>query len=177
MRTALPNSNTQLKSAIHWLKRDGSTSLLRAAETRWWGLRLSPDGQQLALVEADKQQRLFVLDLTRDIPRHVTAEGGASSPVWTPDGKRLAFASDSGTGVSNLWLTNADGSGAPTRLTTSANDQQPSSWDPAGKFLAYTEITAKAARDVMILPVEGDISRGWKERHAHRVQGNGRQRE
>jgi serine/threonine protein kinase len=157
----LPTTNDQHPGPIQWLSRDGKLSILRAAETRWTELRLAPDGHQLALVELDKQRRIFTLDLTRDVAKQVTV-GGAGSPVWTSDSKRLAFASDSGTGVSNLWLTNADGSGTPTRLTTSPNDQQPSSWDPTGKFLAYTEIRPNTARDVMILPVEGDASRGWK---------------
>jgi Tol biopolymer transport system component len=159
----LPSTNDQPASAIYWLSRVGATSVLRAAETHWHGLRFSPDGRQLALVEEDKQDRIFVQDLTRDIPQQVTAEGGTTSdPVWTPDGKRLAYAADTGTGVSNLWITNADGSGNPTRLTTSADDQQPNSWDPTGKFLAYTEIRPKTTRDVMILPLDGDASRGWK---------------
>jgi serine/threonine-protein kinase len=158
----LPNTNLRPASAIHWLSRDGKTSVLRAAETRWSQLRFSPNGLQLALIEADKQQRVFVQDLTRDIPKQVTMEGGASSPVWTPNGKHLAYGSDSGRGVSNLWLTNADGSGTPTRLTTSSNDQQPSSWDPTGKFLAFTELRPNTSRDVMILPVESDAGGGWK---------------
>ena len=32
----------------------------------------------------------------------------------------------------------------------------------SGKFLAYTEIRRDTTRDVMILPVEGDATRGWK---------------
>ena len=114
----VPQANDQVQSAIHWLSRDGKTSVLRVAETRWWGVRLSPDGRKIASVEVDKQ-RIFVEDLARQIPTQVMTEGLASSPVWTPDGKRLAYASDSGTGVSNLWLTDAFGSGTPARLTTS----------------------------------------------------------
>ena len=157
----VPQANDQVQSAIHWLSRDGKTSVLRVAETRWWGVRLSPDGRKIASVEVDKQ-RIFVEDLARQIPTQVMTEGLASSPVWTPDGKRLAYASDSGTGVSNLWLTDAFGSGTPARLTTSLNDQQPSSWDPTGQFLAYTEIRKNSARDVMILKVSGDATQGWK---------------
>jgi serine/threonine-protein kinase len=159
----LPNTSDLPTSPIHWLSRDGKTSVLRAAATRWWGLRFSPDGQQLALVELDKQRRIFSIDLARDVPKQVTVESvGEGSPVWAPDSKRLAFGTDSVRGVSNLWLTNADGSGTPTRLTTSPNEQYPYSWDPTGKFLAYTESRPNNARDVMILPVEGDASRGWK---------------
>ena len=158
----LPTTSDEPASAIHWLSRDGTTAVLRAAKSHWSSLRLSPDGQKLALIEEDKRRRVFVHDVTRDIAKQVTTEGQATSVVWSPDGKQLAFSSDSGTGVSNLWLANTDGSGTPTRLTTSPNDQQPSSWDPAGRFLAYTQLTAKTARDVMILPVERDASQGWK---------------
>ena len=56
-------------------------------------------------------------------------------PAWSPDGARLAFASDRH-GDPELYLVGVDGS-APTRLTTDpAADGEPS-WSPDGARLAF----------------------------------------
>src|SRR5262249_32108712 len=48
------------------------------------------------------------------------------------------------------------------RLTESRNLQFPVSWDPSGRFLAFTEIRPGTSEDLMILPMEGDDATGWK---------------
>jgi serine/threonine-protein kinase len=65
--------------------------------------------------------------------------------------------------VENLYWVNADGTGTVTRLTDSSKSQQPSSWHPSGKFLAFHEAGRNATdlRDLMVLPMEGDATRGW----------------
>src|SRR5262249_32936056 len=45
-----------------------------------------------------------------------------SEPMWSPDGKRLAFVWDQG-GIENLYLANADGQGAPVALTSFTEGQ------------------------------------------------------
>src|SRR5438309_6027948 len=59
------------------------------------------------------------------------------SPTWSPDGKRLAFASKR-TGHFEIWVMNADGSGQ-TQLTKTdvaiANDGP--AWSPDGRKIAF----------------------------------------
>ena len=64
--------------------------------------------------------------------------------------------------TANLYWQRADGTGDAQRLTESRNAQQPSSWHPSGRFLAFEETTADTKVDVMILPMEGDEASGWK---------------
>jgi dipeptidyl aminopeptidase/acylaminoacyl peptidase len=45
-----------------------------------------------------------------------------SEPIWSPDGKHIAFVWDTG-GVENLYLANADGSAAPVALTSFSEGQ------------------------------------------------------
>jgi serine/threonine-protein kinase len=85
------------------------------------------------------------------------------NPVWTPDGKRITFASErAGKAISNIYWQRADGTGDPQRLTESKNQQWPSSWHPSGKFLAFSETVPQTNTDIMILPMEGDETSGWK---------------
>jgi len=84
-------------------------------------------------------------------------------PVSTPDGQRLAFASDrTKRGVENIYWQRADGTGEVQRLTEGDNPQVPTSWHPTGKFLAFTETNPQTAFDIMILPMEGSHTAGWK---------------
>jgi Tol biopolymer transport system component len=85
-------------------------------------------------------------------------------PVWTPDGRRLTFASDRDDPArrQNLFWQLADGSGRAERLTSGGDEPLPGSWHPSGRFLAFDELHADTMRDVMILPMEGDDASGWK---------------
>jgi serine/threonine-protein kinase len=79
--------------------------------------------------------------------------------VWSPDGSRIAFASDRGKyGVSNLYWQRADGAGEAERLTESEYRQVPGSWHPSGKFLAFHEIRPPNTTDLMVLPMEEGAS-------------------
>jgi serine/threonine-protein kinase len=73
------------------------------------------------------------------------------------------FASDRGkAGTFNLYWANADGTGEVTRLTDSPESHmQGSSWHPSGQFLAFQAGRGATGSDLMILPMEGDATRGW----------------
>jgi serine/threonine-protein kinase len=149
---------------INWLTRDGKTTGLRAAKADWANPQFSPDGQKLALDISDGKQRdIWVYDWARDTLTQLTFDPGEDrSPVWTPDGKRIVFASDRAKrGVPNLYWVNAEGTGEVTRLTDSPDVQLPGSWHPSGKFFAFYAIR-NAPPDLMILPMEGDAARGWR---------------
>lgn len=59
-------------------------------------------------------------------------------PTWTPDGRRLIFASTRG-GSPNLFWQRADHTGAAERLTTSGNNQYPMSVSPDGSHVVFRE--------------------------------------
>jgi Tol biopolymer transport system component len=82
------------------------------------------------------QQRAASGDLGVRTLRQVTFSPGLQmNPTWSPDGARLAFASDQ-LGNSDIWVQALDGS-EPARITTStARDWQPS-WSPDGNWIAY----------------------------------------
>jgi Tol biopolymer transport system component len=138
--------------------------VLRAANADWRNPRFSPDGQKLAVDISDGTQRdVWVYEWARDTLTQLTFDPGEDRfPVWTPDGRRLVFASDRAkAGTSNLYWVNADGTGEVTRLTDSPDNQRPFSWHPSGKFLAFQAVRPATATDLLILPMDGDATRGW----------------
>jgi Tol biopolymer transport system component len=86
--------------------------------------------------------------------------GGSNSsePVWSPDGKKIAFVStraldgsDAIAAASNIWVINADGTAvAPlTRLTTSGVLFWQLAWSPDGRKLAFASSAALDGSDAL----------------------------
>ena len=160
----VPGAAQSQAAAIDWLTRDGKTSPLRAEKADWGNPRFSPDGQKLAIDISDgKQHDIWVYEFARNTLTQLTFDAAEDrDPVWTPDGRRIVFRSDRAkAGVFNMYWVNADGTGQVARLTDSPNIQRPYSWHPSGKFLAFYEIRGVTGPDLMMLPMEGDATRGW----------------
>lgn len=66
--------------------------------------------------------------------RRLTPEGHNVHPLWSPDGKRIAYASD-GNGEPGIFWRPADGSGVAERLT--AGPDFPESFSPDGRWLSF----------------------------------------
>jgi serine/threonine-protein kinase len=152
-------------ATIHMMDRTGKATILRAASGDWASPRFSPDGHRLAIDISDgRQTDVWVYEWARDTGTRLTFDPSKDAqPVWTPDGRRIAFSSGRGPGgAANLFWQHAEGTGNAQRLTESANEQAPTSWHPSGQFLAFEENHPQTGLDVMILPVSGDEASGWK---------------
>jgi serine/threonine-protein kinase len=161
----LPGPNPNSGVPIHWLDHTGAVTPLRVPPTNWTQLALAPDGGRLALTIAHlPHSDIWVYEVARELLTRLTADQGiVTKPVWTPDGRRIAFASTRGDNATpNLYWQRADGVGNAQRLTESPHSQGPGSWHPSGKFLAFSELNPQTGWDVMIVPVEGDEASGWR---------------
>ncbi len=161
----VPGESLDSAAPIDWLDRSGKASRLRDRVSNWSNPHFAPDGRRLALDISDGAQvDVWVYEWARDTLSRLTFDAADDQrPVWTPDGRRIAFSSRRGDkAVSNLYWQRADGTGDVQRLTESANIQVPGAWHPSGKFFAFSEQVPKTASDLMILPIEGDETTGWK---------------
>lgn len=78
------------------------------------GARPSPDGKRLVFSALD---RLWVMDLPNGSPRRLTSgTTGEHAPVWSPDGKYIAYVSWNDDG-GDIWRIAADGRGRPEKLS------------------------------------------------------------
>ncbi len=114
----------------------------------------SPDGRSLVLSIDDANTGLWVYDVARGTLTRLVSGFDNHSPVWTPDGKRLAFSSNR-EGSYNVFWQAADGSGEAERLV-SGEHQHPTSWTPDGKALAFAEFHPETGWDISVLTLQGD---------------------
>jgi eukaryotic-like serine/threonine-protein kinase len=94
--------------------RDGEIDQ-RVGEPGWVGyFDIDPSGRRAAVVQDDRRDGLWVVDLARGTRSRATGEGEtANFPRWSPDGERLAY-TGSGLDVDpGTRLRAADGTGAP----------------------------------------------------------------
>ncbi len=117
--------------ALVWVARDGeivgraiSQPIVSANSPR-----LSPDNSRLALVTGrTNESELWIHDLSGRPPIPLAVERSNISPLWSPDGTRIAFASNSG-GVWSLHLLPADGSILDSNpYRTDGVDLTPTAW-------------------------------------------------
>ena len=140
-----------------WVDREGREEPLAAEPRPYGGLRLSPDGRQVAIELLDPGNRdLLIYDLARATPTRFTFDPAIdTAPIWSPDGERVAFASNR-EGLPNLFWKAADGTGDAERLTTSANPHLSSSWSPDGQTVVFYQRSPETVGDVGVLSMDGE---------------------
>ena len=134
------------------MKRFISLSLLACAmglqaanETPLW-MRfpaISPDGQTIAF---SYKGDLFCVPTAGGQARQLTTNAAYDArPVWSPDGTRIAFASDR-EGSLDVYVMNREG-GAPVRVTTHSGNETPLAWSDNDHVLFSSALmpTAKAS--------------------------------
>jgi serine/threonine-protein kinase len=162
----LPGRGLDINNApLVWAEGSGKVAPLRASPGNWTGLLFSPDGSRLAMDVFDARQRdVWVYQWERDTLSRLTFDPADDvNPAWTPDSRRIVFGSKRGNSFYNLYWQRADGSSPASRLLESRDSHLiPGSWHPSGKYLAFHQITRTNDPDLMILPMDGSETAGWK---------------
>jgi Tol biopolymer transport system component len=119
--------------------------------------QLSPDRGTLALATiGGKFTDIWLYDLSGSRRTRVTFEpGGPMAPVWSPDGRSIAFASMRN-GHFDIYRKAIDGTSVEDLLYSDSDDKFPTSWSPDGKFLLFDRIGYKKPNSVWILPISVD---------------------
>ena len=95
----------------------------------------SPDGQRLVF---SAQGALWVMPVAGGAATRITGwELEPTAPVWSPDGKTIAFQNYAPEGNYHIWTVAPDGS-SPVELTTGPNDDREPAWLPDGSGLVFS---------------------------------------
>ena len=120
-------------------------------------MSLSPNGRTLAFSSVDANElHIYAIPVEGGVPKRLV-EAPAREPVFSPDGKRIAYVADKdlGAGGGGLWVVSADG-GVPTLVTDAGCASSPT-WSPDGRMIAFLDYKDdKSRRQIYVIPMGED---------------------
>jgi serine/threonine-protein kinase len=138
--------------SLVWVDRMGREEPVTMPLRAYSFPRISPDGTRVALAVLDQERDIWIWDFAREeLSRFTFGAGVDQYPLWSPDGKRLIFAS-AGVGGSNLFWQAADGTGAVEQLTEGPTILLPLAMTPDGNRIIVREVGQQD--DLMLVPLQ-----------------------
>lgn len=136
---------------------------------------LSPDGRTVLyavttydLTDYQSHTDIWTVPVSGGEPRVflTSPEGSNSAPVWSPDGRSVAFVSTRGGGSSQIWLVSATG-GEARQLTDVEGGASGPVWSRDGRMIAFTSSVMPAgdrtAQRLAEIAEEGSQAKVYEE--------------
>jgi eukaryotic-like serine/threonine-protein kinase len=135
---------------LAWFDRTGRNLGAMAEAADWGPPRISPDGKKIAAGKRDEKSgfaALWVLNTADGSAFQLThmTRGSSAQPVWSPDGSRIAFASDE-LGTYDLYTQLASPQGQPELFYRDGHKKMLDDRSPDGKTFLFDEIIPGTAR-------------------------------
>jgi Tol biopolymer transport system component len=162
------SENGEGLSGPTWFERNGKE--LGAAgdpgSYQYFDLGLSPDATRAAvtrksLMSPGDFEGMWLIDLVRGVSTRFTVDPpSGGTPVWSPDGRRIAFESTRA-GVEGIYQRASDGASSEQVLVPPTGDRMAANdWSRDGRFLLYAKVDPKTNCDLWVLPLATDGTRG-----------------
>jgi eukaryotic-like serine/threonine-protein kinase len=125
--------------------------------------RLSPDGRRVAMFRFTDfgfaAADVWVMDLAQHTRTRLTFDTISAGPVWTPDGRRIAYTRYSkgilGGPTGAIYWVPSDGSGTPESLVVAPGRWVPAAFEPGGRGLIYSGGTLGSKTEIRRLDLAG----------------------
>jgi hypothetical protein len=149
-------SGSVSRAQLTWFDRAGQRAgTLGPADDFLFNPELSRDDRRVAVRRnIDNNQDIWLLDQARAI-RFTFAPTSEQYPAWSPDGDWLAYTA-SRKGLGDLYRKRSTGAGSEELLLESPLQKNVDDWSPDGRFLLYNAEDPATARDLWVLPLQGD---------------------
>ena len=140
--------------------RRGAAVRIPAADHSFIDPRLSPDGSRIVVQAADAGSDIWVYEMARGALSRLTFDAQEDeTPVWSPDGAFVAWATQRSGRPRQVLRRRADGSGEEEVVWTTEAHVHVHDWSRDGASLVVTRNTPATGRDVWLVPVGGGEAR------------------
>jgi len=144
-------------SGVFIMNEDGS-NIVQLLERERGQVVLSPDGDFLAFARqiAAGEFHIYKINIASGDEQRLTESGLDTGPVWSPDGRKILFASSRDRILSQeLYIMNADGSGEQ-RLTDLADNDVGFLFSTDGQRIAfYSGLMQNGSWDLYVMQRDG----------------------
>ena len=143
---------------VVWVSREGKESPASQTARAYEDLSIAP-GQKMAAftIPAVPVWNIWILDLGRGNLNRLTFSGDNRDPLWSPDGRHVAYTSFRDGHFGIYWST-VDGSSPEQRLAVTQFQPFPKTFTPDGKKLIFTQYDAAVDSNVWEVPLTGDAT-------------------
>jgi Tol biopolymer transport system component len=150
----IPSGGATPFATLVWMNREGrvlGSALSQPIENPSFP-RLSPDGKRLALISGANGSALSIHDLDGRPPLPLFQQGGNSDPVWSPNGRYVAFASGEAGRRSVYWMPSDGSAREPQQVDSGVVIANPDAWLADGQLLLTARVEG-AEWDIRVAPV------------------------
>ncbi len=150
-----PGTLTSFQRNLVWMDRSGKATNITPEVKPYASPAISPDGKRIALTLEGSTFDVWVYDLERDALTKVSFGGDDYRPLWSPDGKMLAYSS-SKSGHMQLYLKHGVLQGEETMLTEGPETKALYAWTPDGREMIFGQQNKDTGWDLYAVTVDGD---------------------
>jgi Tol biopolymer transport system component len=150
------SGSTSGTQAMTWYDRGGKALSSLGEPSTYFDVQLSNDDKQLAVTDGNTSAAsIWIYDLASKRKSRLTFSPGAHrTPVWSPDGKQIAFT----TNQQGAIAVKAVASGTADEILLSSSDpiyQSVCDWSRDGRFILFSQGSG-LDRNLWVLPMFGD---------------------
>jgi Tol biopolymer transport system component len=135
-----------------WTDRAGAQVAAVREPGVWGAPRIAPNGRRAVVGRADedgKNTDVWLVDGDGSMKSLIHTEGQSEgSPVWSPDGSKIAFWVNSKDSTYDIYVRPAEGSARPELLFRGTFAKYPTDWSRDGRYLFFNAISEGTKNDV-----------------------------
>jgi len=152
----LPDDQGEEDLVLVWADNSGNATPAFAVPRRYSDPRLSPDGRRVALHLWDEENDIWIADLQRGGLTRITFDPAEDeTPVWSPDGRYVAYSADRTGQPRTVFRKRVDGNASEPEEVAwqSPEHNHVTDWSPDGKIIVQVGGTA-TSDDILAVDVE-----------------------
>lgn len=151
----IPGQTISSNRELALVDLDGRISVLPLQPGPYLEPRMSPDGKDVALViGSGKDYDVWIYNIPNNTMNRFTFGGPNRTPVWSPDGKRIAY-SYSPSDKASVIIRQADGTGPDEKIPMDHRTYV-NCWSHDGSTIFLSIPIAESGWDLYTLPLNGD---------------------
>jgi Tol biopolymer transport system component len=142
---------------LFWVDRTGASLGVAVEDIEVGGAgQISPDGKRLA-VSGERSMDMNIIDLDTGVATRLTFDGKrTNNPVWSPDGRTLAFSRIKGSAGWDVYTKATDGTGPDAQLFRGPGlFAFPQDWSRDGRWLVALCADTTGSFDLWKVPMDG----------------------